>query len=437
MIGQRPALAAQQVRPLAALALLGGSRGLAAVLAFAAVAVVARRLTPVDLGVWSLILAIQGYALHLGELGLRSVVTAEGRRTEGGAVALLPTYLALRLAVSGAVVAAAATIAWLSLPERAPVVLLAMLALLATALQLDWLALVEDRPAAAGALLLVRPVSYALMVGLWPGRLELVTLAGLFAVSWALGALASWPLLGTMPAAPGGSGDAPVRPGLMLRLGIPLCAVTLLNQAQLSLDLLLVGACLGAAAAAHYYLASGMAVAALVLANAAGQLAMARLGPLRETPRAMATMLAGEAGRLAWLALLLILTIACLAPSAVPLVFGASYASAARLLLWLLPWLALQHQTTLLQGALAALRGQRELVLGNLVLIGVLLPTLLLALWQGSLEGCALARGIAEAARLAWLLAALPGEARRQLVAAAGGPLLATLAAATAALVLT
>jgi PST family polysaccharide transporter len=437
MIGHRPALAAGQVRPLAALALLGGSRGLAAALAFAAVAVVARRLTPADLGVWSLILAVQGYALHLGELGLRSVVTAEGRRTEGGAVALLPTYLALRLAVSGTVVAAVAAIAWLSLPERAPVVLLAMLALLATALQLDWLALVDDRPAAAGALLLVRPLAFALMVGLWPGRLGLVSLAGLFALSWALGALASWPLLGTTSMAPRGSGDPPVGAGLMLRLGIPLCAVTLLNQAQLSLDLLLVGVWLGTTAAAHYYLASGMAVAALVLANAAGQLATARLGPLRDAPGALAAALAGEAGRLARLALLLVATLAFVAPSAVPLAFGAGYAPAARLLLWLLPWLALQHQTTLLQGALAALRGQRTLVLGNLVLIAVLLPALLLTLWLGSLEGCALARGLAEAARLAWLVAALPPEARRQLVGAAGGPLLATLAVAAAGLLLT
>ena len=187
MIGPYRAALGAQARPLAALALLGGSRGLAAVLSFAAVAVVARRLTPADLGVWSLILAAQGYALHLGELGLRSVVTAEGRRTEGGPVALLPVYLALRLGVSAVVVASAAAIAWLTLPERAPVVLLAMLALLATALQLDWLALVEDRPAAAGALLLVRPVAYALMVGLWPGPLGLVTLAGLFALSWSLG----------------------------------------------------------------------------------------------------------------------------------------------------------------------------------------------------------------------------------------------------------
>ena len=71
------------------------------------------------------------------------------------------------------------------------------------------------------------------------------------------------------------------------------------------------------------------------------------------------------------------------------------------------------------------------------MLIAVLLPALLLTLWLGSLEGCALARGLAEAARLAWLVGALPPEARRQLVGAARGPLLATLAVAAAGLLLT
>ena len=121
----------------------------------------------------------------------------------------------------------------------------------------------------------------------------------------------------------------------------------------------------------------------------------------------------------------------------VPLAFGAGYAPAARLLLWLLPWLALQHQTTLLQGTLAALRGQRALLQGNLFLIVALLATLAPALWLGSLEGCALARGIAEAVRLAWLVGALPREARGPLIAGVARPLLGTLAIAMAGILLT
>ena len=56
------------------------ARGGAALLGLASVLVVARALSAEDLGRWSLALAVQGYALHLGEFGLRAVVTTEAAR---------------------------------------------------------------------------------------------------------------------------------------------------------------------------------------------------------------------------------------------------------------------------------------------------------------------------------------------------------------------
>jgi hypothetical protein len=56
---------------------LGAARGLASIMGFAALLVVARALSPEQLGLWSLALAVQGYALHFAEFGLRSAVTAE------------------------------------------------------------------------------------------------------------------------------------------------------------------------------------------------------------------------------------------------------------------------------------------------------------------------------------------------------------------------
>ena len=71
------------------LATLGVARGLAALLGLAGVLLVARALTPDQLGRWSLALAVQGYALHLGEFGLRSVVTTEAARAGAALPALL------------------------------------------------------------------------------------------------------------------------------------------------------------------------------------------------------------------------------------------------------------------------------------------------------------------------------------------------------------
>jgi O-antigen/teichoic acid export membrane protein len=65
------------------LLVLGGSRAAAAVLSFGAATLLARALPPEALGTWALALAVQGYALHLGELGLRSVITAAAAREPG------------------------------------------------------------------------------------------------------------------------------------------------------------------------------------------------------------------------------------------------------------------------------------------------------------------------------------------------------------------
>ena len=82
------------------LATLGIARGLASAFGLAGVLLVAHALTPAELGRWSLALAVQGYALHLGEFGLRSVVTTEAGRTGSRLQELLRRYLALRLALS-------------------------------------------------------------------------------------------------------------------------------------------------------------------------------------------------------------------------------------------------------------------------------------------------------------------------------------------------
>jgi O-antigen/teichoic acid export membrane protein len=85
---------------------LGSARGLASLLAFTAVLVTARALDPHELGRWSMALAVQGYALHLAEFGLRGVVTTEAARAGAALPRLLQRYLGLRLLFAGLVLAA-------------------------------------------------------------------------------------------------------------------------------------------------------------------------------------------------------------------------------------------------------------------------------------------------------------------------------------------
>lgn len=389
------------------LVLLGGGRGAASVLSFLAVLLLARHLPPDDFGRWSLAVAVQGYALHFGELGLRSVVTADAARSSHNLPRLLRRYLTLRLTLSLATLTIVAGPVLLFWPDDALLVTLTTASIIAIALQLDWLALVHDRASLACLLLLVRPAAFLLLLLLTVPALTPERTALVFLAAWWLAALASWPLLRR----PSPSPVVPAAPlpsvGAMLRRGSALAIVTLTNQAQLSADLLVVGWCLGAAAAGDYFLASQIAVAGLLFANAAGQIALARLAPLATTPDRFLDKLAGDTVRLLWVALTLAAGLALLGPTLLPLLFGPEHRAATDLLLWLLPWFFLQHPTTLLQSALAAARREPHLLLANAVMFATLLPGLAFAVLIGTLEAFACARVTAELVRLLALIAGL------------------------------
>lgn len=387
------------------LAFLAAGRGGASVLAFLAVLLLARALSPEELGRWSLALALQGHALHLGEFGLRSVVTAEAGRAGAAFPRLLRRYLALRLALSLATLAAVlGATAWLW-PDDLLLVALATGSIVATTLQLDWLALVDDRPRLASCLLLVRPAGFLLLVlaladGLTPERTALAFLA-----AWWLAAILSWPALRRPRAAFPSAMGSPPAVGAMLRRGGALVVVTLTNQAQLSLDLVVAGWVLGTAAAGDYFLAAQIAVAGLLFANAAGQSALARLAPLADDPARFLGTLRHELTRLLWLACVLAAGLGVLGPLLAAALFGPEHGAAAATLPWLVPWFLLQHPTTLLQSALAATGRERRLLLANAVMLAVLAPALALAALHGTLAAFACARLAAEAARLLTLAA--------------------------------
>lgn len=417
-------------RGLLRLAALGGARALAAGLGLLATLQLAPAAGPALLGEWSMLLAVQGWALHLSECGLRSVVTAEGAATFGGPRRLLGAYLGTRLLlaslVTGLLLLAVAGLA----PDRLEAAALVLSSLFAIAVQLDWLALVDDRPMLAGALLLVRPAAWCLLLALAGTALDLERLAALFALAWALAALATWPLLRASPVASAPTGPAePLPPARMLRLGVPLALVTITNQGLLAADLLLVGLVLGAERAGAYYLASSLVVAGLVLANAANQIATARIGALRSDPETARAELRRELRTATLVGTALAVGGALVGPPLVALLFGPAFAETGPLLLALLPWLALQHPSAVLQGALAGARGQRALLLGNLAMTLALAAGLALALAVGSAIGCALARTLAEAVRSVMLArAARAMFAAPQQDTVAERPSIATLA---------
>lgn len=400
-----PLLAAETASRLVT---MGGSRALAAGLGFLATVLIARALEPAALGLWSMALAAQGLALHLGEAGLRSVATAEVARDPAIARACLRRTIGLRLAISSVVVGLGTAIAALLEIGDWRLTGLVLSSLWPIALQLDWLPLALGRQRLAAGLLLARPLAFLALLAVIPLTGEPLTLAGCYLAAWWLAAMLTWPCLRLAPPA---AGDGlPARS--LLRLALPVAAVTAASQLVLSLDLLLVGIRLGAAEAAQYYLASAVLVAGLVVVNGLGQSALARMAAKAADATLFRAALASDLGLSAGLAMIATLTIAAAAPVLLPLAFGGSYAPAATLVLWLLPWFVAQHLTTTLQAAMTAARQGDRLLLANLWMGLALAVGLGMAWASPSLTAFALARGLAEVVRVLALALSLPPERR-------------------------
>jgi len=393
---------------LGRLVAMGGSRALAAGLGLIATILIARGLEPAGLGLWSMALAVQGIALHLGEAGLRSIVTVEmAARPEAGRV-LLRRYLALRLAISTGVIALAVIGARLLGIADWPYLALLLTSLWPIALQLDWLPLAHGQTGQAGLLLLIRPVVFVLLLLALPLAGDPERLALLFLAAWWVAAAATWPWLRLVRQAPVRAA-APGRRRL-LRLALPVAVATVASQLLLSLDLLLVGARFGPAVAAQYYLASAILVAGLVVANGLGQAALARLAAATGT--GFRAALEADLRLVGAVAALAAVTVLGVVPHLLPPAFGAAYAPAASLLVWLLPWFVLQHATAVLQAGMTAARlGDRQLR-AALWLVAALVPGLALAWWFGDLRLFALARGLAELVRVVALWRGLPPALR-------------------------
>lgn len=392
------------VAGLGRLAVLGIARGVASAFGLLAVLLVARALSPAQLGRWSLALAIQGYALHLGEFGLRSVVTTEAARAGRRLPELLARYLCLRLAMTALALALVVLGCALWHPADLPLVALVVLSILPIALQLDWLALVDGRIWLASALLLARPIVFLLLLALWPGALDPAGVALCFLTAWAVAAVLSWDalrrpapdLIGTLPGV-----------ARMMRRGGCLAGVTISNQLQLSADLLVVGWVLGAAAAGDYWLAGQVLVAGLLFANAAGQMALARLPALTREPDRFATAMARETARVMAVAVMGAAVAVLAGPVLFSPLFGPEHAGAAAVLPWLLPWFVLQHLTTVFQAGLTACGREGAVLRANLLAAAALVPALMMAALVGSVVAFALARSVAETTRLAVLLVTL------------------------------
>jgi O-antigen/teichoic acid export membrane protein len=393
---------------------MGGSRALAAALGFVATILIARALEPATLGLWSMALAVQGLALHVGEAGLRSVAIAEVARQPHLARTWLRRMVVLRLQISTAVIATAGVLAWALALGDWRVTAIALASLWPIALQVDWLPLAQRRNRLAALLLLARPAVFVALLLVVPLAGDPLQLAILLLAAWWFAAIVSWPCLALIvgpPSRDAGAGDLPATPAL-LRLALPIAAGTFASQMLLGLDLLLIGVRFGADAAGFYYLASAVLVAGLVLANGLGQAALARMGARAETPAAFRRALGADLGLVLGMALIGAATALSLAPLLLPIAFGTAYAESTGLLLWLLPWFVLAHATTVLQAAMVAGRLGSRLLRANAWMLATLVTALAVAWWLADLRAFAVARGLAELVRLAALWRLLPQPLR-------------------------
>ncbi|MGF1474907.1 MAG: lipopolysaccharide biosynthesis protein [Geminicoccaceae bacterium] len=406
-------------------ALLGGARALSAILSFVAMTVAARSVGAAGLGAYAFAIGVQAYVAHISEFGLRPAVTAAVAARPDQRSTLAKAYVLTRLALAVPAIFLALAVLAAAAPDRLTLNALVMPSVIGIALLTDWLLIIDGRFASAGAVQVARPGVYLLLIAAIATQndLQATHLAVAFSLSWLIVALWCWWL---------------ARPGLRLRetewrlqvpalfrAGKPLLAVTLLSQALLTLDLLVVATVLDDVSAGRYALASGIIGAGLVFAHAFQQTALpryARAFALGETPP-----LGADIALISCLALGGAIACLSLSPWMVPLVFGAEFEPAIAILIGLLPTFAIYHVNAVLIARATADTKRRHLVRAHLWAVAALgIGLLVFAFWE-LLAIAVAARFIGELSRFVGLLGSLKPDERAQTVRAAWPSLAAVL----------
>ena len=375
---------------------LGLGRVLGIVLAFASLTLIARNLSPTDLGVFSLIVSYYGYLALFSECGLRTAAIAEASRSNSSA-AVVPAYLKLRLLIAGGGLAPALGIAMVLAPVYLVTTSVILASVIIQSFQIDWLFIVAQRYRMAAMVNLLRPFVYFALIAMvvsW-GRLQLDTLALIFTVSWAAGHFLTWIVAWQQKfELTNASGSRPRELRRLFALSWPVLGTSLCFQLLQNSDLLWIGAIRGKASAGHYYLANTMITASLMLANVICQIAVARYSRLAGDHHRFCRQLRNDVWLISAICCLLALLISTLAPPVIPMVFGRKFTRASTLVVWFIPYLFAYHIATLYYSCGIAIGIQKRLLAalgGALVVLPVVLTG---ATYLGGIKAFALGKSI-------------------------------------------
>ena len=380
---------------LYALANIGTSRLIITAFSFLSSILIARNLGAEQLGIYAIIIGVFAYISIIGDFGLRSVITVEASRL-GGAETVFKNYIRLRLLISLSVYVITMVGCCFFYSEYIKPTALIMMGVFFFSLQVDWLLLVYRYYHSAAWVAAVRWVAYLLMVALTLQftELTLFIMSQIFLYSWIISAFISWCIVFRKGALPQSNDKtSSVGSKKLLILGGPVLGATLVSQAIQNADLLWIGKAFGSKEAGYYYLASSITVAALIFANAIGQIATTQYAGLRGDLKKIRDKLKAD--------IRISIGIGCVAGLALylsrPLIiifFGESFVYVGELIIYFIPYVIIYHLWSLYFSILIALGLERNLLYAKIGIVFILPFILLAASSAGDIKAIALSKTI-------------------------------------------
>lgn len=377
---------------------MSSGRAAQAILSFVAVSIVARLLGPESLGVYSVILAVFYYCMHVSEFGLRSIAIREWHNKMKKGVTNIGSYFFIRVTLALFVSISSYVVSKVYFTDYAIVILIIMLSTLFMAIQIDWVLLVTERYLASSWVLVIRPAVYCISIYIFylNNSLTLITLATSFLISWVLLAAGTW--LINRESLLVGIKKISIEDVKELSFnGLPIFLIALIGQAIQSIDLLYIGAHYGAKQAGFYYLCSAIVVAGTIFANSMSQISLSKMSKHLENKTQFNNVLFDDFKLLIVIATVLSLLLYIVVSPLIPIIFGEEYVPSSSLILYFIPYFFMYHVNALLSSCYIVINRQKELLILNVVriallLIGILIITTneksihLVALLKGGIE---------------------------------------------------
>ena len=371
-----------------------GSRIAVILLGFITSTLIARELTPSDLGIYAILISVFGYLSVFCEFGLKSSCAALIGNKPEYSRSILNKSIKIRLGIYSLVAPLVLILTYLYKPDYLKDSFFVYLSVLFVIFINDWYLIAKNEYRKSSILSSSRWIFYFILVSC-VGILKKLTITDisiLYCLSWLLSAMFS--IFVTQKQKDNGDLQYAESSKKILLTGFPVLLSALIGQIILSGDIIFAGLKYSAETVGYYNIALMIITAGLVFSNSFSQMALSKFSAVTESN--IYGFLVKTILLLLCLGIFISVFIYFLSPYVIHCFFGDKYEISNDFIIYLLPFFVFQHGAATIFSAMVAIKMASTLFILNIIKLMVFSVSMLTLNTIYGFNGIPISKAIAE-----------------------------------------